>query len=116
MEAGKEAKEKLKDCLFCKIARKELPGESIVYEDDRTVAFLDIMPVTRGHILVIPKEHTENLFTASPDTVALVMRAAHKITLALESYADGVNLYVNAKRAAGQVIAHFHVHVVPRFE
>lgn len=114
MEA-REKMETVKDCIFCKIVRGEVPCDKI-YEDDHVVAFLDIAPVNKGHTLVVPKKHTENMLTASADTFAIVMKTVQKVVLALEKYADGVNIYVNNKKAAGQVVDHLHVHVIPRFD
>ena len=105
------------DCIFCKIASGELPSYK-VYEDERVVAFLDIRPVNAGHTLVIPKVHSKNIFDVSPDdwqAVAEVVRSlAGKIEKAVA--ADGVNIAMNNREHAGQVVDHAHVHIIPRFK
>jgi histidine triad (HIT) family protein len=104
------------DCLFCKIVAGEIPAQ-IVYEDDRTLAFMDIAPATRGHCLVIPRVHTDDLLTADPEDVAAVARAAQE--LARRAYeelgAAGVNLLQSSGSAAWQSVFHLHVHVIPRY-
>jgi histidine triad (HIT) family protein len=105
------------DCIFCKIARNELPSFK-VYEDEKTLAFLDIHPVHAGHVLVIPKEHTANIFDISPDSWSAVQETVRKVAAALEKAvsADGVNLMMNNREHAGQVVDHAHVHLIPRFK
>ena len=105
------------DCIFCKIVRGELPSTK-VYEDEETLAFLDINPVNPGHTLVIPKHHATDLFDAEDaDWVALmktVRIVAHSIERSLSPI--GINLAMNNRAGAGQVVFHAHVHVMPRFE
>jgi histidine triad (HIT) family protein len=105
------------DCIFCKITRGELPSYK-VYEDDNTLAFLDIHPVSPGHVLVIPKDHATNIFEISPESWAHVQETARKVAIALEKAtdADGVNLMMNNREHAGQVVDHAHVHLIPRFK
>jgi histidine triad (HIT) family protein len=105
------------DCIFCKIVAGELPGE-IVDSDDRTVSFMDINPATRGHALVIPREHAADLHAVSADDLAACALAAQRLaTRAKERFgADGVNLLNAAGAAAWQTVFHFHVHVIPRYE
>ena len=101
--------------IFAKILRGELPAYK-VYEDDRTLAFLDIMPQATGHTLVIPKAPSRNILDAAPDDLAYVVKIAQKIakvTMAVFS-ADGVNLIQFNEPAAGQTVYHLHVHVIPR--
>ena len=107
----------MSDCIFCKIARKEIPA-SIVYEDRKTMAFLDIHPVNPGHTLVIPKEHAPTLLEASHGAVHAVMDTVQKITPAILAgvSAPGFNLGVNTGSVAGQVVPHYHLHIMPRFE
>jgi histidine triad (HIT) family protein len=104
------------DCLFCKIVAGEIPAQ-IVYEDDRTIAFMDIAPATRGHCLVIPRVHTDDLLTADPEDVAACARTAQE--LARRAYEDlgaaGVNLLQSSGSAAWQSVFHLHVHVIPRY-
>jgi histidine triad (HIT) family protein len=104
------------DCLFCKIIAGEIPSTR-VYEDERTVAFMDINPATRGHLLVVPREHTRDLQTISPEDLAAVAHAAQKLAKIVPDRlgADGVNLLNSCGRAAWQTVFHFHVHVIPRY-
>ncbi len=103
------------DCLFCKIIAGEIPSHTI-YEDEKTVAFLDILPVSVGHTLVVPKAHSENLLEADPEDANAVLATMQKIApvlrVALE--ADGMNVGINCGEAAGQVVFHTHVHMMPR--
>jgi histidine triad (HIT) family protein len=104
------------DCLFCKIVAGEIPAE-IVHADARTVAFMDIAPATRGHCLVVPRTHTEDLLTADPDDVTAVALAAQE--LARRAYEDlgaaGVNILQSSGAAAWQSVFHLHFHVIPRY-
>lgn len=104
------------DCLFCKIIAGEIPAEKI-YEDEQTLAFLDITPVNKGHTLVVPKKHSRNLFDADDDTLAILLPVAKKVVRALQKSisAKGVNIHINNEPAAGQVIFHTHLHIIPRF-
>lgn len=105
----------MSDCLFCRIAAGEIPATR-VHEDERTIAFMDINPVTRGHLLVIPRTHSRDLLDIDAQDLAATMQAvqvvAAKAARALD--ADGVNVVNNCGAAAGQTVFHFHVHVVPR--
>jgi histidine triad (HIT) family protein len=103
--------------IFAKILRGELPSHK-VYEDDRTFAFLDIMPRAPGHTLVIPKSPVRNILDASPDDLASVMRIAQKIAqTAIKVFdADGVTVQQFNEPAGGQVVFHLHVHIIPRKE
>lgn len=105
------------ECIFCKIVRGELPSYK-VYEDEETLAFLDIHPVSPGHTLVIPKKHAGNIFEIPPTVWGLVQETVRKTAIALESAmeANGVNLMMNNREHAGQVVDHAHVHVIPRFK
>jgi histidine triad (HIT) family protein len=104
------------DCIFCKIVTGELPGQ-IVDEDERTVAFMDINPATRGHLLVVPKEHSRNLLEIEPEdlqaTALMAKRMAGRVTDRLD--ADGVNLLNSCGATAWQTVFHFHLHVIPRY-
>ncbi|MFA5481135.1 MAG: HIT family protein [Bacilli bacterium] len=104
------------DCLFCKIARGEIPTTKI-YEDDDVLAFLDISQVTPGHALVIPKKHYENLVVTPKTTMHKVMDVAQRIAQADIAMlgAKGVNILTNINKEAGQMIMHFHVHIIPRY-
>ena len=104
------------DCLFCKIIAGKIPAEKI-YEDGTTLAFLDINPVNRGHTLVIPKEHFPNIYTIPRDYYERLMGVVHKLAPQIKTLvsADGVNIGMNNDGAAGQVIFHAHIHIIPRF-
>ncbi len=104
------------NCIFCKIVAGELPSTKI-YEDEQTLAFLDLHPVNYGHILVVPKEHYEN-FSATPNEwLADAMHVADKVSKATMAGlgAEGFNLSLNNGKAAGQVIFHTHFHIIPRY-
>lgn len=104
------------DCLFCKIAKGDIPSEK-VYEDGETFAFLDIHPVNPGHTLVIPKAHARNIFDIDAQAFSELMKRAKAISKAVKEGlgADGVNLAMNNDAAAGQLVFHAHIHVIPRF-
>ena len=105
------------DCLFCKIIKGEIPS-SKVYDDKDTFAFLDISPVNPGHTLIIPKRHCESMQDMSDDEVAKVYSTAKKVAAAVVKgvQADGYNIGMNNGKAAGQLVFHAHVHVIPRFQ
>ncbi len=105
------------DCLFCKIVAGEIPSER-VDEDERTVAFMDINPATRGHALVIPRRHAANLLEIDAEDLAATVAAAQRLarTASERLGADGVNLLNSCGPAAWQTVFHFHVHVIPRYE
>ena len=104
------------DCIFCKIVAGELPA-TIVDEDERTIAFMDINPATRGHALVIPREHATDLLAIPLEDLDACMRGAqrlaHRAKEALR--ADGINILNSCGPAAWQTVFHFHVHVIPRY-
>jgi len=103
------------DCIFCKIVRGELPSYK-VYEDEHTMAFLDINPVNAGHTLVVPKNHSTNIFDIAPEDWAAVSETVRKLSGPIEKavVADGVNIAMNNREHAGQVVGHPHVHIIPR--
>jgi histidine triad (HIT) family protein len=105
------------DCIFCKIVAGELPAR-IVAEDERTVAFMDIAPATRGHLLVIPRAHASDLTSVQAEDLSAVMLAAQRLAARMGERlgADGVNLINSCGSAAWQTVFHFHVHVIPRYE
>lgn len=105
------------DCLFCKIVAGEIPSER-VDEDERTVAFMDINPATRGHALVIPRRHAANLLEIDAEDLSATLAAAQRLarTVSERLDADGVNLLNSCGPAAWQTVFHFHVHVIPRYE
>ena len=105
------------DCLFCKIVAGEIPSQRID-EDERTVAFMDISPATRGHALVIPRHHAADLLEIEAEDLAATVAAAQRLArTAVERLgADGVNLINSCGSAAWQTVFHFHIHVIPRYE
>jgi len=104
------------DCLFCKILAGEIPA-TIVGEDERTVAIMDINPATRGHVLVIPRTHAADLLEIEIDDLAACAAAAQRLALLMTERldADGVNLVNSCGREAWQTVFHFHLHVIPRY-
>ena len=104
------------DCLFCKISKGEITCVKI-FEDENVLAFLDIGPVNKGHTLVVPKKHYESFLDADDETLCRLVVSAKKIAEAVVkgTKADGFNLIVNNKKAAGQLVDHVHFHIIPRF-
>ena len=104
------------DCIFCKIIEGELPCYK-VYEDKRVIAFLDINPINKGHVLVVPKEHYNNLLDTPKDLLKDLVIVIQKLTPdILEAIgAKDFNVGLNNGRAAGQIVDHVHFHVIPRF-
>jgi histidine triad (HIT) family protein len=105
------------DCIFCKIVAGELPA-SIVDQDERTLAFMDIAPATRGHALVIPRAHANDLLSVEQEDLIAVFLAAQRLAGRAKDRlgASGVNLINSCGAAAWQTVFHFHVHVIPRYE
>lgn len=104
-------------CVFCKIVEGQAEA-SLVYQDDLVTAFMDIMPVNEGHLLVVPNEHTRGLEGLSEVSGARMFDVARRLALALcrsGVRCEGVNLYLADGRAAGQEVFHVHLHVLPRF-
>lgn len=104
------------ECLFCKIIAGELPCYRI-YEDRRLLAFLDINPVNKGHLLLLPKDHYLNITDTPSDILKDLIALAQKLSKVLTEAvgANGFNLTVNNGESAGQVINHLHFHIIPRF-
>jgi histidine triad (HIT) family protein len=103
-------------CIFCQIAKGEIPAHR-VYEDEEVIAFLDIQQTTKGHTLVIPKNHYDHFLNTPKAIMHRVMSVAQRVGQAQVQtlQAKGVNILSNVLKAAGQTIFHFHVHVIPRF-
>ena len=103
------------DCVFCKIVAGEVPSFKL-FEDDATLAFMDINPANEGHALIIPKEHTADLYSISDESLASTVATARKVAAALSRALnpDGLNLVQCNGPAAAQSVMHFHVHVLPR--
>ncbi|MDI6626734.1 MAG: HIT family protein [Rhodococcus sp. (in: high G+C Gram-positive bacteria)] len=107
----------MEPCIFCAIVAGDAPAHR-VFENDHAVAFLDIRPVTRGHLLVVPREHATDLNATHPDAAADVFRVGHTLARAVrhsDLRADGANLVINDGKAAFQTVFHLHLHVVPRW-
>jgi len=106
------------DCLFCQIAAKKIPAETIYYENSGAMAFLDIHPVAPGHTLVIPKVHADNILDLDDQIIPLVFGAVQEAVKILKKAVnpDGFTIGINHGRAAGQAINHFHIHILPRFD
>ncbi len=104
-----------KNCIFCKIVKKEIPAQ-FVFEDKSVVAFLDISPVNAGHTLVVPREHHADVLDTPDAVLNDMMTHAKRIAKAVmaATKSDGFNIGINTKAAAGQVIFHTHLHIIPR--
>jgi histidine triad (HIT) family protein len=104
------------NCIFCKILAGELPA-NIVDEDERTVAFLDIAPATRGHALVVPRAHSADLLSVPREDLLAVIIASQRLAQRMKERlaTDGVNLVNSCGAAAWQTVFHFHMHVIPRY-
>ena len=105
------------NCIFCKIANGDIPSAT-VYEDDSFRAILDIAPAHKGHVIVLPKAHADNLFELDDEIAAKALPIVKKIATALKAVSgcDGINVLQNNGTAAGQSVFHLHIHIVPRFE
>jgi histidine triad (HIT) family protein len=106
----------MSDCIFCKIVNGDIPAAK-VFENEYVFAFLDISQVTKGHTLVIPKVHKENLFELTPDIAKNLFESVPAIAKALKKEYQplGLNLVNNNGDAAGQTVYHFHMHLIPRY-
>ena len=104
------------NCIFCKIAKGEIPSNTI-YEDDSFRVILDNGPATKGHALVLPKEHYADLFEIPEDVVGEAVKVAKKVASNMKEKlaCDGLNLVQNNGEAAGQTVMHFHLHIIPRY-
>ncbi|QST00727.1 HIT family protein [Pontibacillus sp. ALD_SL1] len=104
------------DCIFCKIRDGEIPSAK-VYEDEDVYAFLDISQVTKGHTLVIPKDHVKNVYETSSDVAEKVFSRVPKIANAIKATYEpvGLNILNNNEEAAGQSVFHLHIHLIPRY-
>ena len=104
-------------CIFCKIIHHEIPS-SVVYEDDNTLAILDISQVTRGHTLVMPKKHVANILEADAETVAQCAETVRKLAKQIveNTGAPGCNILNNTHEVAGQSVDHLHFHIIPRYD
>lgn len=105
------------ECIFCKIAAGEIPSTTL-YEDDDFRVILDIEPATKGHALILPKEHYADLYELNDEIAAKALVLAKKMTIALKDVlgCDGYNIVQNNGTVAGQTVFHFHMHLIPRYE
>lgn len=103
------------NCIFCKIIKREIPSK-IVFENDLNLAFLDISPISKGHTIIIPKNHYSTLEDISDHELTETFKVVKKISKRIHQslQIDGYNILQNNFTAAGQVINHFHVHIIPR--
>lgn len=108
---------KKNDCIFCKIANGEIPSGTL-YEDEDFRVILDLGPATKGHALILPKEHADNLYELPEEAAAKVLVLAKKMAIKMREtlQCDGLNLIQNNGAAAGQTVNHFHLHLIPRYE
>lgn len=105
------------DCIFCKIANGEIPSKTL-YEDNDFRVILDLGPATRGHALILPKNHAANLYELPDETASQVLVLAKKMAGRMRDKlcCDGMNIVQNNGEAAGQTVMHFHLHLIPRYE
>ena len=105
------------NCIFCKLANGVIPTNSI-YEDDEFNVILDASPATKGHALILPKEHFANVFEIDEDTLAKASKLAKKIVTHEKEIlgCDGYNILQNNGEVAGQTVFHYHMHLIPRYE
>lgn len=104
------------NCIFCKLANGVFPTNTI-YEDEEFRVILDLEPATKGHALILPKDHYKNLYELPDETAAKVMKLAKKMAIHMTDklQADGFNLVQNNNEVAGQTVFHFHMHLIPRY-
>ena len=105
------------DCIFCKIVAGELAA-TVIDQDERTIAFMDINPATRGHALVATREHVRDLLEIGPEDLAATLNTAQRLARRMTERlgADGINLLNNTGAASWQEVFHYHLHVIPRWE
>ena len=106
-----------KDCIFCKIAGGNIPS-STVYEDEQFRVILDLSPATKGHALILPKQHYANIFEIDENVLKDEIVLAKKVATAMKETlnCDGVNIVQNNGETAGQTVFHFHMHLIPRYQ
>ena len=105
------------DCIFCKLANGEIPTNAL-YEDDIVKVIFDANPAAKGHVLILPKEHFDNIYELDDDTAEHVFKVATKISKAYKKALDfdGLNIVQNNGEVAGQTVFHFHMHIIPRIK
>ena len=107
----------VKDCIFCKIVNKEIPSK-IIFENEKCIAFLDVSPISKGHTIVIPKNHSSTIEDVLENDLIAVFKVVKNLSIHIHKQLDigGYNILQNNFNPAGQVIDHFHVHIIPRNE
>lgn len=107
---------KKNDCIFCKIANGEIPSRTL-YEDEDFRVIMDLAPATKGHALILPKEHADNLYELPEESASKVLVIAKKMVEKItdKMQCDGFNLVQNNGEVAGQTVSHFHMHLIPRY-
>ena len=107
----------MEECTFCRIIDGKIPA-AMVYEDSKVISFLDIMPANKGHCLIVPKQHAQNLLELKDEDLVAAIKAAKKIARALSlTFGNGsFNLVMNNGKEAGQLVSHAHIHIIPRFQ
>lgn len=105
------------DCIFCKLANGDIPTNSI-YEDDIVKVIFDANPASKGHVLILPKEHFDDVYALDDETAAHIFKVAVKISKAYKQALDydGLNIVQNNGETAGQTVFHFHMHIIPRYK
>lgn len=108
---------KKEDCIFCKIANGEIPSKTL-YEDESFRVILDLGPATKGHALILPKEHAKDIYELPQETASEVFVLAKKMAVRMveKLHCDGLNIVQNNGEAAGQTVPHFHLHLIPRYQ
>ena len=108
---------KKQDCIFCRIISGEIPSTTI-YENSKFKVIMDIAPANKGHVLILPKEHYDNIYDIDPATAGELFELAVMTARALKSVldCDGMNILQNNGTVAGQTVFHFHMHIIPRYE
>lgn len=104
-------------CIFCKIANGEIPSKTL-YEDEDFRVILDLGPATKGHALILPKQHSDNLYELPDETAAKIMVLAKKMAAKMTEklQCDGFNIVQNNGETAGQTVMHYHLHLIPRYQ
>ena len=108
---------KKQDCIFCRIIRGEIPS-AVIYENSKFKVIMDIAPANKGHVLILPKEHYDNIYDIDTATAGELFELAAMTARALKLVlgCDGMNILQNNGTVAGQTVFHFHMHIIPRFE
>ena len=108
---------KKEDCVFCKIVNGDIPSNTI-YENSEFKVIMDISPATKGHVLVLPKEHFKDIYDIDAETAGKLFQPAAVVARALKEvlHCDGLNIIQNNGEIAGQTVFHFHMHLIPRYE